>query len=42
MRVFFAYIAKSMIVRVDVAVYGVLLLDLLLRLRIVEKLAFRI
>ena len=42
---FFAYTANSMIVRVDAAVCGVLLLDLLLRfnsVRILEKLAFRI
>ena len=39
---FFAYIANSMIARVDAAAYGVVLLDLLLCVRILEKLAIRI
>ena len=33
--VFFAYIVNSMIARVDAAMYGVLLLDLLLRVQMI-------
>ena len=34
---FFAYIANSMIARVDAAAYGVLLLDLLLRVQMIAN-----